>query len=213
MHLSNNIKYISCTIIIYYVHYIVKHRRHNLDQLNIVIAKNLKNLRETRKLSLDNVAKLTGVSKSMIGQIERGEANPTISTLWKIANGFKISFTELMHRPETDIEIVSIKDTRPLIEDGGRFRNYPIFPFDNNRRFEIYTVAVDAGSCLDAEPHPKGTQEFMTLFSGQMTITINNEEYILAANTSIRFKADVAHRYKNTGDETCHFSMVIYYPA
>jgi Predicted transcriptional regulators len=64
-----------------------------LDQL---IAQNLKRLREERKLSLDRVAELTGVSKSMLGQIERGDSSPTVATVWKIANGLKVSFTTLM---------------------------------------------------------------------------------------------------------------------
>jgi XRE family transcriptional regulator, regulator of sulfur utilization len=60
-----------------------------LDKLNIIIARNLKRLREDRKLSLDNVAKLSDVSKSMLFQIERGEVNPTVSTVLKISNGLK----------------------------------------------------------------------------------------------------------------------------
>ena len=58
-----------------------------MENFNIVFAKNLKRIREDRKLSLDKVADLTGVSKSMLGQIERGDSNPTITTVWKIANG------------------------------------------------------------------------------------------------------------------------------
>ena len=76
-----------------------------LENIGHIVAENLKRLREERKLSLDAVAKCSGVSKSMLGQIERGVTNPTISTLWKIANGLKISFTSLMMRPETDVEV------------------------------------------------------------------------------------------------------------
>lgn len=60
-----------------------------LENIGHIVAENLKRLREERKLSLDAVAKCSGVSKSMLGQIERGVTNPTISTLWKIANGLK----------------------------------------------------------------------------------------------------------------------------
>jgi transcriptional regulator with XRE-family HTH domain len=135
-----------------------------LDKLNFIIAQNLKKLREERKLSLDNVAKLTGVSKSMLGQIEREEVNPTVSTVWKISNGLKISFTQLMSRPETDIELVNKSEIQPLIEDDGRFRNFPVFPFDSTRRFEMYSLEIDEGGCLNAEAHPQGTQEFITVF-------------------------------------------------
>lgn len=183
-----------------------------MDKLNSVIAGNLKRLREERKLSLDNVAKLSGVSKSMLGQIERGEVNPTVSTIWKISNGLKISFTQLMSRPEADIELVVKEELEPLVEDNGRFRNYPVFSFDSERRFEMYSLEIDEGAYLDAEGHPKGTQEFITVFSGEVSIRVGEESYIVAAGNSIRFKADTDHAYRNTGSGTCTLSMVIYYP-
>mgnify|MGYP001481338993 FL=1 len=55
-----------------------------MENIGHIVAENLKRLREERKLSLDAVAKSSGVSKSMLGQIERGVTNPTISTLWKM---------------------------------------------------------------------------------------------------------------------------------
>ncbi|MDO9592531.1 MAG: helix-turn-helix transcriptional regulator, partial [Erysipelotrichaceae bacterium] len=122
-----------------------------MDYLNSVISENLKRFREERKLSLDNVAKLSGVSKSMLGQIERGEVNPTVSTVWKISNGLKISFTQLMSRPEVDIELVDREEIQLLSEDNGRFRNYPVFPFDSTRRFEMYSLEIDGGGNLSAE--------------------------------------------------------------
>jgi XRE family transcriptional regulator, regulator of sulfur utilization len=183
-----------------------------LDKLNLVIAENLRKLREERKLSLDNVSKLTGVSKSMLGQIERGEVNPTVSTVWKISNGLKISFTGLLCRPETDIEIVNKSEIQPLIEDDGKVRNFPVFPFDSTRRFEMYSLDIGCGGHLNSEAHPQGTQEFITVFSGELTVYVNNEKFVITSGNSMRFKADSQHGYKNTGNETCTLSMVIFYP-
>lgn len=182
-----------------------------MDKLNLVIAENLRRLREERKLSLDNVAKLSGVSKSMLGQIERGEVNPTVSIVWKISNGLKISFTQLMSRPETDIELVEKSEIQPLVEDNGKFRNFPIFPFDSTRRFEMYSLEIDEGGHLNAEAHPQGTQEFITVFSGEITIKTNSDSFTVKSGNSIRFKADSSHSYTNTGEEICTLSMVIYY--
>jgi len=183
-----------------------------LDNISSVIGENLRRLREERKLSLDNVAKLSGVSKSMLGQIERGEVNPTVSTVWKISNGLKISFTQLMSRPEADIELIHKSDIQPLIEDNGKVRNFPVFPFDSVRRFEMYSIEIDVGGYLSAEAHPQGTQEFITIFFGEITIDLSSESIIVAAGNSIRFKADTSHVYRNTGTEICTLSMVIYYP-
>lgn len=183
-----------------------------LKNLNCIISKNLKNLRDNKKLSLDAVAKITGVSKSMLGQIERGEVNPTISTIWKITNGLKVSFTTLLSVPQSDIELVQKKEIEPLVENNGNFRNYPIFPFDETRRFETYSIELDKGGHLDADPHPHGTQEFITVFSGELTLKINGEVYIVRTGDSIRFKADVPHTYNNSGEVLTQLSMVIYYP-
>ena len=114
-----------------------------MENINSVVADNLKRFREERKLSLEAMAKLSGVSKSMLGQIERGEANPTVSTVWKIANGLKVSFTDLMTRPEKDYEVVDIKRVEPLLEDGGLYRDFPVFPFDAARRFEMLHIEID----------------------------------------------------------------------
>lgn len=70
-----------------------------MENINLILSKNLKYLRNERKLSLDKLADLTGISKTMLGQIERGESNPSITTVWKIANGLKISFTALINEP------------------------------------------------------------------------------------------------------------------
>ncbi|WP_461613468.1 helix-turn-helix domain-containing protein [Clostridium sp. Marseille-QA1073] len=183
-----------------------------MEKLNLIIAKNLKRLREEKVLSLNNLSKMTDVSKSMLGQIERCEVNPTVSTIWKIANGLKISCTELMSISEADFEIVDKSQVQPLIEDKGKIRIFPVFPFDNTTRFETYSIEIDNRGHLASEAHQQGTQEFITVFSGELTISINGEDFIITKGNSIRFKADRAHVYKNTADTICSLSMVIYYP-
>ena len=70
----------------------------------MIVAKNIRRLREESKLSMDELSKLSGVSKSMLAQIERGEENPTISTLWKLSNGMKVPFDALTVRPKSTYE-------------------------------------------------------------------------------------------------------------
>ena len=183
-----------------------------MDNINSIVADNLKRLREQRRMSLDSVSKLSGVSKSMLGQIERGDVNPTISTVWKIAMGLKISFTELVSRPEAEYEVIPMESIQPLLEDNGHYRNHPIFLFDGSRRFEILYIELDEGSHLDAEAHPEGTQEFITVFSGSLSVEVNDKVLSVEGSGSMRFKADRPHKYKNSGNELCRLSMVIYYP-
>ena len=183
-----------------------------MDAINTVISENLKRLREQRKMSLDTVARLSGVSKSMLGQIERGEVNPTISTMWKISNGLKVSFSQLLSRPQAEFDVVEGASVQPLLEDGGHYRNYPLFLFDGKHRFEILHIELDPAGHLEAEPHPKGTQEFITVFSGELLVRVDGQNLVARPYDAIRIKADRPHQYQNIGQEVCQVSMVIYYP-
>ncbi|WP_027409044.1 helix-turn-helix domain-containing protein [Anoxybacteroides tepidamans] len=184
-----------------------------MEEINLIIAKNLKTIRESKKLSLEKVAELTGVSKTMIGQIERGESSPTITTIWKIANGLKISFTSLINHPQPDTKVVLRNEIQPLFEDNGKYRVYPHFPFENDRRFEVYSVEIEKGGYLSSDPHVEGAEEYITVFEGELTVRVNNIEHTLQSGDSIKFKADRPHSYHNSGDTLTRLSMVIYYPA
>jgi transcriptional regulator with XRE-family HTH domain len=183
-----------------------------MEEVNLILAKNLKAFREKKKLSLERVAELTGVSKTMIGQIERGESSPTITTVWKIANGLKISFTSLINNPQPDTKVVLKREVQVLSEDKGKYRVYPYFPFQENRRFEVYSVEIEKDGILKSEPHREGTEEYITVFEGQLNILVNEEEFILSPGDSIKFKADRPHIYRNLEDTIIRLSMIIYYP-
>lgn len=95
--------------------------------MNLVVSKTIRRLREEHKLSMYELAKLSGVSKSMLAQIERGDGNPTRSTLWKISNGMNVPFDALTVRPKMPYEIVKLSEVQPLLEDAGKVKNYSIF--------------------------------------------------------------------------------------
>lgn len=92
-------------------------------EINAVVSENARRLREEKRLTLDEAARLTGVSRSMLAQIEKGDVNPTISMVWKIANGYKVSFTSLVE-PGPGAAVLLRGDDAPILEeDGGRYRN------------------------------------------------------------------------------------------
>lgn len=179
--------------------------------MNTIVANNIKHLREIHKISMEELARLSGVSKSMLAQIERGEGNPTITTLWKIANGMKVPFDALTMRPKHEFEIIKTADIEPILEDNGRVRNYSLFPDDENRKFAVYFVEIDQGAYWNSEPHLKGSSEFITLIKGELTIRSANDEYTVYQGESIRFKSDVPHSYHNSGKSEAVIHMVLYH--
>ncbi|KAA6470616.1 XRE family transcriptional regulator [Bacillus cereus] len=184
-----------------------------MEEIQLILAKNLKSIREKEKLSLEKVSQLTGVSKTMIGQIERGDSSPTLTTIWKIANGLKVSFTSLINNSQPDTKVILRNDVQALSEDNGRYKVYPSFPFQDDRNFEIYTVEIETEGNLSSEAHKEGTEEFITVFEGELKIDINDCQYTLNNGDSIRFKADRPHTYTNSGRTLTRLSMTIYYPA
>ena len=179
-----------------------------MDSMNMIVAKNIKRLREENKLSMDELVRLSGVSKSMLAQIERGDGNPTISTLWKISNGMKVPFDALTVRPKSPYEIVKTAEIQPLLEDGGKVRNYSLFPDNENRRFAVYYLELEEGSYWESEPHLRGTTEFITIFTGKIEILADGQSFIVEKGESIRFRADTIHSYKNIGNETAILHMI-----
>ena len=85
------------------------------------LGENLKAIRDKRGLNLNDVSELTGISKAMLSKIERGESVPTITTVWKIANGLKITLNALAGEVDSNYAVRDIAKTTPLIDDSGLF--------------------------------------------------------------------------------------------
>lgn len=182
-----------------------------MDAMSSRISTNLKKIRTEKKLSLDSAATMTGVSKSMLGQIERGESSPTIATLWKIATGLHISFTALLEGESMETEIIHKKDIHALLSDEGRFRLFPFFPYDDTRHFEMLQIEMDEGSCSSSAPHEDGTEELILVSQGTIRITVGEKQYTVEAGNGIRYMANQHHIYENAGNCTAIIYMVIFY--
>ena len=84
-----------------------------MDYLSHNVSENLKRIRQSKGMSLDQVAEQTGVSKSMLAQIEKGTANPSIGVLGKITSGLRIEFQRLIDPPRVDYALISPDDLVP----------------------------------------------------------------------------------------------------
>ena len=183
-----------------------------MDYLSKNVAANLKRIRKSKCMSLDQAAEQTGVSKSMLAQVERGEGNPTLSTLWKLSNGMKVPFNALTVSPKAPYEVVRTAEMQPILEDGGKVKNYCLFPDDENRKFSVYYMELAPGSHWKSEPHLRGTTEFVTLFAGAIEITADQKDIVVQAGESVRFQGDTTHAYRNISDQTTILHMILYNP-
>ncbi|MCP8967612.1 helix-turn-helix domain-containing protein [Ectobacillus ponti] len=184
-----------------------------MHQINLSIGKNLSRIRKERGLSLDKVSEMTGVSKAMLGQIERGESNPTVTTLWKIANGLRLSFSSLIKEEAPSITIVSTDTVDPIVEDDGKYRVYSLFPFHPKKQFEMFSIVLEPGCIHESEAHHAGMEEYIMVSAGTLEILLEQEIYVVEQDSSIHFQADRPHVYRNSGSSTVKCFMVIHYPS
>jgi len=182
-----------------------------MKNLNLIIGNKLKHIRSERNLSLNEMAKLTGVSKGMLGQIERGQSNPTVSTLWKIATGLKVSFSLFINENQDDLKVINQNNISPIIEDNNRMKLYPIFPFDVNKGFEIFTIELEPGCNHISPPHNDGVEEYIIVTQGEIEMNINDKKFILEKGNSIKFMANTAHTYTNVTQDISIFQNIILY--
>ncbi|MGC5326101.1 helix-turn-helix domain-containing protein [Brevibacillus sp. SYSU BS000544] len=182
-----------------------------MEAIHITLGHNLEKIRKKRGLSLDKVAELTGVSKGMLHQIERGESQPTVTTVWKIATGLNLSFSTLIKQDETAVQVVTRPKTPHITEDNGRCRVYLLFGFDPQTRCEMFTIELSPKGNYQSQPHNEGVQEFITVVSGTFTLQLRDEEYHLSAGDAIRFTGNVTHRYINQTEEDVVIQVVMHY--
>ena len=177
-----------------------------------MIGEHLREVRTNLNLSLDEAAKITGVSKPMLGQIERGQSIPTITTLWKIATGLKTPLSVFLQERQSEYTTIKIYDDTPVTEDNGKMRAYTIFPFDPIRSMEMFFIEFDTGCRHSSEEHSEGVEEYLMVLSGELQLIINGSEVVIRKNEAIRFRADVPHEYNNPFSEKCAAYNIIFYP-
>lgn len=181
------------------------------------LGSSLKKVRSDLGWSLDRASKETHVSKAMLGQIERGESSPTISTLWKIATGFNVPLTSLLEPlPEEHKNAVTLlrdaDELRQELADDGMLIAQT-FPHDPQVSFEYFEMTLPPGYKRLSEPHSPGVIEYITVVEGSMEVLSEGQWHRLKERQSIRFNGDLPHGYRNPGGRPVVSLSVIYYPS
>ncbi|RYC40537.1 helix-turn-helix domain-containing protein [Pectobacterium zantedeschiae] len=183
------------------------------DELTSRIGDTLKALRKGKGWSLTRAAAATGVSKAMLGQIERGESSPTVATLWKIATGMNVAFSTFIEPTLADEDVTYRSGTGSTFrENKAGMYVVPLFPFDEKLRFDVFAIELAAGASSTSSPHESGVIEHIIVLEGQLEITVDGQTRLLSAGDALRFVADREHRYHNPTDTTVRFHDLIHYP-
>ncbi len=173
----------------------------------------LKKLRQEKGWSLDKTAEVTGVSKAMLGQIERAESSPTIATLWKIASGLQTSFSSFIEEMDTDIKdtLYRAGKTKPLHPKDKKFRVLSLFPYDKKLKCDIYVIELLPGCEHLSPPHQQGVIEHVIVINGKMEVLIKGTWKSLNKGAGLRFNANQPHGYRNTTSSIACFHNIVHY--
>lgn len=175
------------------------------------VAENLRHKRKLRGMSLDDLARASGVSRAALSQVETCKTNPTVGLLWKIAVGLGVPFADLLGQPKTGISILRRGDAQVLRSVDGKLESRPLTPAGASAMVEIYELRLSARSTHASEPHAPGTHEFIVVLSGALRLHVEGDQLDLLAGDSVSFPADRPHSYENPGSSEARYHNVILY--
>ncbi len=184
-----------------------------MGPVNLKIGEKLKSIRNTRALSLDDAAALTGVSKPMLGQIERGQSIPTVTTLWKIATGLKTPLSFFLEGQQAEYAVASPDQANVILGDGGKMRAYPLFTYDPVRSVETFYIKFDPGCRHSSDKHSDGVEEHIFVLRGTLRLVLGDKTIDVGENQAVRFRADISHAYQNLSESECAVYNTIFYPS
>ena len=174
-------------------------------------------LRQAQALSLDELSRKAGVSKSMLSQIERAQANPTVAVVWRLANALGVPIAELLGSAPTAtaapaITLVPTQATPSLRSPDGLCELRILGPVEMAGQFEWYELKLQPGGILDSQPHEPGTREHLTIATGNMELQVADTSQKLKVSETARYPADCKHSIRNTGKTAASAWLVVIHP-
>lgn len=174
-------------------------------------------LRQTQSLSLDELSRKAGVSKSMLSQIERAQANPTVAVVWRLANALGVSMGDLLGNPRPPakpaIELVPLHATPSLRSPDGLCELRILGPIELAGQFEWYALSLQLGGALESQAHEHGTREHLTVLSGALEVVSGDTQQRLKNGETARYAADRPHTIRNLGKTPASAWLVVMHPT
>lgn len=176
-----------------------------------VLAEEVRRRRKDRGLSLEALAVLSGVSRSMISKIERAEAVPSTAVLSRLAEALGVTFSRLM-APAAEREVLLIPATRqPVLRDeASGFLRRCISPVLPGRGIDwVLNTLPPGASTGEFVAHRRGVSEYIYVLKGRLRATIGERAIVVEEGDSLYFEADAGHAFTNLGTGPCEYFLVI----
>jgi transcriptional regulator with XRE-family HTH domain len=171
------------------------------EPLSQYVCDRVRELRKKKGWTLEQLASVSSVSRSMLSQIERGTANPTLGVAYRIAQAFGMSLGDLVDVPmqSNAIDVVRHDDRASMFRDDENCRIRTLSPLHLEKDVEFYELTLRPGGVLKSAAHFEGTREFVTVEKGSVRIVSGEHSQDLQPGDSAHYAADVPHRIENLG--------------
>lgn len=181
-------------------------------ELNAAVAENIKKIRKLRKLSLERTASIAGVSRSMLGQIERGEANPSVAILEKLAVALKVPAEEFLKNDAFEPLCLSRElDHTPLRMDGGKVLLRDSMGYEERTDMETAFLDVYISGKFAPDPDISGCVCIATVISGTAWLQTGGKLWTLEERDALRFASDRPWEIENRGNAVSRLLLVRQY--
>jgi XRE family transcriptional regulator, regulator of sulfur utilization len=169
-----------------------------MDEINQRVAASVRRVRQAQKLTLEELAKRSGVSRAMLSQIESLKVNPTIAVVWRISAGLGVPFADLLGQDElAAVSVMRQRDAQYLYSQDRTFRTRPLVARVPGHPVELYEIWLAPRAAHAAEAHLEGSRELLTVLRGRISLDASGEQLDLAEGDAVLFAADGPHRYAN----------------
>lgn len=183
------------------------------DPTSKLLSERVSQFRQLQSMTLEQLASASGVSRSMLSQIERGKANPTLAVTQRIAQTFGMSIGELVDDPNaiSNIDVVRGDDPATLFRADDECELRTLSPLNLEKNIEFYAVTLEPAASLNSAAHFEGTREMFTVASGAALIRAGASEISLAEGDTGHYRADIPHAISAVGEQTLSGFLVVSY--
>jgi len=185
-----------------------------VDDIQIRVGQNLRRLRTRNGLSLERLARASGVSRAMLSQIELGRSTPSVTILWKIARTLDVSLSAFTAAPTLgEVTVLRAHRARLLSSQGGRCTARALIPPAAEVRLGFFEMRLAPRAVEEGDRQPPGTVESLVVSRGSLDLTILAERIRLDQGDAVHFAADRPHSYHNVGLVEAQFYRLVAPPG
>ncbi len=181
------------------------------DDAGLRLAERLRNLRQARRWSLDELSALSGVSRASLSRIENGDVSPTASVLGRLAGAHGLTFSRLIAEIENEgPALVARADQREWVDPATGFRRRSVSPPSPDFDCELLRCELPAGAEIDYPLPPRpGLEHHLYLQEGALELTIEGNLHQLSAGDCLRYKLFGASRFRAMGRRSARYVLAL----